>query len=141
MCDNVELKDLDIQELKKQMGMIIEYESIQKTYLADNEKDNQLIYRIKMSVDIGNGSFEYIEGLRSDYVNAYKAVTETNNWEFVKNYSGSFMVGTEREIYQICEKMESLGSSHSGASFATVMRSMQFLAKNGEEKFKQLISN
>jgi hypothetical protein len=92
-----------------------------------------------MSVDIGNGSFEYIEGFRSDYVNAYKAVTETNNWEFVKNYSGSFMMGTEREIYQIGEKMESLGSSHSGMSFAIVMRSMQFLAKNGEEKFKQCI--
>ena len=41
MCDNVEVKDLDIQELNKQMDMIIEYVSRQKTYLADKEKDDE----------------------------------------------------------------------------------------------------
>lgn len=91
-----------------------------------------------MSVDIGNGSFEYMTPDEYLYQNAFEAITQTNNWEFVKNYNDSFAFSTDRKIKDIYNKMESLGNDlHSGMSFGIIMRSMQFLAKHGEMEFKK----
>jgi hypothetical protein len=90
---------------------------------------------------IGDGKFEYISDIweREMLVNAWQAITSTNNWDFVAQSIGSFMWSTDPRINQISIQMERLGyTGHSGCSFGCTMRNMQYLAQHGESKFKEL---
>jgi len=72
------------------------------------------------------------------YVNAWQAITLTENWDFVKADIESFMWSENPKIDIIGSKMSELGyHGHSGSSFGFIMRKMQYIARNGEKKFKE----
>jgi len=87
------------------------------------------------------GEFKYIEEHSRDMLQtAYRAITLTENWEFMKQPADNFMFGDDPRVLNIYNTIENLGyNGHSGFSFAWTMRQMQFIAKNGEKKFKELI--
>lgn len=90
---------------------------------------------------IGDGKMEYIKNpnTREMFTNAWKAITFSNNWDFVSEDVESFMWSNDPRIDQISEKMEEFGyNGHSGNSFGYTMRNMQFLVQNGVEDFKKL---
>jgi len=83
-----------------------------------------------------NGTFHYIKSIsdRKMYSTAYKAITITEKWNYIKcltHYS-------EPESNIIYNKIEDLGyQGHSGCSFICTLREMQFIAIYGEKKFKE----
>jgi hypothetical protein len=84
---------------------------------------------------------EYIknEYTREMCTNAWKAITFSNNWDFVAQDIESFMWSDDPRIDIITEKMIEFGyNGHSGSSFGCTMRNMQYLVQNGEDKFKKL---
>jgi hypothetical protein len=85
------------------------------------------------------GKFDYVnEWDKEIFTNAWQAITLTENWEFMKTDIESFMWSDDPRVDIISAKMVELGyNGHSGASFGYTMRRMQYLAKNGEEKFKE----
>lgn len=84
------------------------------------------------------GKFEYVNDWdREMFVNAWQAITLTENWEFMKTDIESFMWSDDLRVDIISAKMVELGyNGHSGSSFGYTMRRMQYIAINGEEKFK-----
>ena len=87
-----------------------------------------------------SGKFEYMnENERTMFVNAWQAITLTDNWDFIKEDIKSFMFSDDHKIDIISKKMVELGyDGHSGSSsFAIIMRAMQYIAKHGEQKFKE----
>jgi hypothetical protein len=84
------------------------------------------------------GKFEYVnEWDKEMFTNAWQAITLTENWEFMKTNIESFMWSDDPRVDIISAKMVELGyNGHSGASFGYTMRRMQYIAINGEEKFK-----
>ena len=83
------------------------------------------------------GEFNYVdEPERSMFVNAWRAITLTETWDFIKNFQGSFMISGDPNINRISAKMFDLGyDGHSGCSFGFTMQTMKYLALHGEEKF------
>jgi len=89
------------------------------------------------------GKFYYIKPNNASYkemlVNAYQAITQTETWSFVKQPCESFMFSKDPRVDLISNKMAELGyGGHSGCSFGCVMRDMQYIAQNGEEKFRDI---
>jgi hypothetical protein len=92
------------------------------------------------TLNIGRGNFDYVSDIwdREIYENAWQAISLTNMWDFVKQDIESFMFSLDPRLDIISEKMAEIGYNvHSSASFGRVMRQMQFLAKFGEDKFKE----
>ena len=82
------------------------------------------------------GNFDYIQskGDKIMFKSAYDAITITETWDHVKKLS-SF---SSPEINIISNKIIELGyDGHSGCSFMSTMREMQFIAIYGEKKFKE----
>ena len=93
------------------------------------------------TINLGNGKMDYIKNNndKTMMTNAWQAITQTENWDFVTQDIDSFMMSSDPRIYLILNKMEELGyDGHSGCSFGLTMRYMQFLAKKGEEEYKKL---
>ena len=91
-------------------------------------------------LNIGNGNFDYVPSIleREMYENAWHAITLTSMWEFVVQDIDSFMFSLDPRLDIIGEKMAEIGYNlHSGISFGRTMRQMQYLARFGEEKFKE----
>ena len=85
-----------------------------------------------------NGKFEYIKNTweREMLVNAWQAITLTENWDFMRQEIYSYMLSNDPRVGIISNKMVELGyDGHSGCSFGCTMRAMQYIAKNGEEKY------
>lgn len=82
-----------------------------------------------------NGTFHYIKS-KSDqkmFSTAYNAITQTETWDYIKNMKDM----TDPELNVIYKKIEELGYlDHSGCSFMSTMREMQFIANYGEKKLK-----
>ena len=90
---------------------------------------------------IGDGKMEYIKNpnTREMYTNAWRAITFSNNWDFVAQDIESFMWSNDPRIDTISKKMiEFCYNGHSGTSFGSTMRNMQYLVQNGEDDFKKL---
>ena len=91
------------------------------------------------------GRFEYVNDSwqRDMLINAWQAITVTENWDFVKQPIHSFMWSDDPRVKIIGNKMEELGyTGHSGASFGFTMRTMQYIATHGEKKYMQeILSN
>lgn len=69
--------------------------------------------------------------------NAYRAITLTETWDFMKQEIDTYMWGKNPEIKMISEKMSELGYPyHSGSSFGWTMRHMQIIAQHGLEAHK-----
>lgn len=89
------------------------------------------------------GKFDYIKPQSANYkkmlVNAYQAVTQTETWDFMKKDCESFMLSQDPKVKVIYNKMKQLGYyGHSGCSFGCTMRDMQYIAQNGEKKFRDV---
>lgn len=69
---------------------------------------------------------------------AYRAIEKANMWEYMKGEPGGgagYTFTDDEELRAINRYIEYTG--HSGGSFAWVMRTMQNIAKLGEEKFSE----
>jgi hypothetical protein len=108
------------------------------TYCSDDELEYS---NSQESSNVAIENFDFIEDKneRKMIENAWRAITETNMWEFVAQKIDSFMFTKDSRVDLISKKMEELGyKGHSGVSFGCTMRKMQYLAQNGEEKFKKM---
>jgi len=78
-------------------------------------------------------------GQRIMYETAFNAITQLELWAYMKNFKGkSFMFSGGPEVERIYNRIEQLGyNGHSGCSFGCIMRTMEFIAKNGIERFEQ----
>lgn len=69
---------------------------------------------------------------------AYMAITETDNWDYIRKPNDSFTYSNDQNVVDIYKKIEELGyHGFSGTSFGVAMRYMQYLALNGEEEFRK----
>ena len=95
--------------------------------------------RLMRSYNFTQGEFLYIKNIweREMLQNGWAAVEQLNLWDFMKKDCDSYMMSNAPEIMLITKKMEELGyNGHSGASFACTMRTLQYIAKNGEIAYK-----
>ena len=80
---------------------------------------------------------------RSLVSNGYTAVSQLELWNWMKEYTPEndegFAWSKHPYIYRIMDKMESLPNppGHSGCSFAVTMRELEYIAKNGIDKYKE----
>jgi hypothetical protein len=82
-----------------------------------------------------NGTFKYLKS-KSDQImfsTAYKAITMTETWDYIKNMETIFGPESNR-IYNKIEELGYLG--HSGCSFMCTLREKQLIARHGEKNFK-----
>ena len=71
--------------------------------------------------------------------NAYNAINLTETWDFLSSDIESFIFSDDDRIVKISSMMKELGyDGHSGMSFGYTMRSMQYIAKYGLDKFELL---
>jgi hypothetical protein len=131
---------MDIINDNNTNNMVVEDQVNHDNLPAPPEPANEMnqIYTEKAMNNFIEGNFDYIPYYdREVYANAWKAVTVTETWEFVKNYDvGSFMLSTDPRVHMIASKMVELGyDGHSGSSFGCIMRVMQYIAKYGEQQF------
>ena len=85
-------------------------------------------------------TFDYIpESYRIMYSTAFDAITQLELWPFIKNFNEkSFMFSSAPELNQIYKQIEKLGyEGHSGGSFGCIMRSMEYIGKNGLKQFEE----
>lgn len=91
-----------------------------------------------------NPDFDFItdESNRRMFQSAYQIITYMNSWDFIRRYSPSqdSGYGFDRTpaMVEILAAVERHYDCHSGASLAYTMRFMQYIAKNGFEKFKEM---
>ena len=90
-------------------------------------------------VSIGDGRFAYVKDKRTRDMlqNGWQAVTMTESWHYLKNVKvESFLWSDDPTIKAIGYKMEELGVSHSGTTYAITMRAMEHIAKHGDASYK-----
>jgi len=100
-----------------------------------------------ITVDVGNGIFDFVEDTseRAMLENAWAAINETESWNYMlREQPKGYMFSTDNQINIIFKKMveinPTIGKNHSGGSMAGVMRNMQYIAANGIDPFKLLMS-
>lgn len=91
--------------------------------------------------------FEFIsdEHTRSLVINGYNAVNQLELWSWMKEFdpnSDGFMFSKHPNLSIISQKMESLPDApgHSGSSFGLTMRHLEYIAKNGMNKYKEYMT-
>ena len=77
---------------------------------------------------------------RKMYQTAFDAITQLELWQYMRNFDQeSFTFSSDTEVIRISKKISELGyDGHSGASFGCTMRAMQYIAKEGMDKFKTI---
>ena len=102
---------------------------------------------VTITINVGNGSFDFVEdtGKRAILENAWAAINETESWNYMlREQPKGYMFSTDPQINIIFKKMVEIdpvvGKNHSGGSMAGVMRNMQYIAANGIDHFKLLMS-
>lgn len=97
-------------------------------------------------MDYGNGDFDFIRnsGDKELLQNAHWAITETGLWDWMSKFEPKqdegFAFSKEVELRIINKKMsenKDIYESHSGCSYGCTMRSMEYIAKNGYESFRE----
>ena len=94
-------------------------------------------------INIGDGQFAYINDkrIRNNLQNGWQAVTITESWRYLNTVKmETFMWSSDPKVYEIGNKMSELGAGHSGASFGSTMRSLEYIAKHGEPSFRNQYS-
>lgn len=92
----------------------------------------------------GNGEFEFVQdsGHRALYKNMHGSITSTELWDWMRDFvpeeDKGFMFSKAPELDRISNKMreDPVSGNHSGASYSCIMRSMEYIAKNGYDEFK-----
>jgi hypothetical protein len=83
---------------------------------------------------------------RSNMVNGYAAVSQLELWSWMKDFEPldheGFKWSQHPNVIRIGEKMESLPNppGHSGFSFAFTMRHLEYIAKNGMDRYKTFMT-
>jgi len=93
----------------------------------------------------GNGAFEFVEdNIIKDFLkSAHKAISLCELWDWLRIYeppsNKGFMWSEIPELNKINYQLskDSVNKLHSGSSYASIMRQMEYIAKNGYEKFKK----
>ena len=91
-------------------------------------------------LNVGDGNMDYIsnEHDRQILENAYKAITFTNSWEFIRE-KNIYDELCHTKLKEITNMMVYLGyDGHSGFSFRWAINAMKYLVTNGEDSFKDL---
>jgi hypothetical protein len=85
------------------------------------------------------GDFSFFNDIlnRNAYKDAYDAITATDSWALMREHrgAGGFMFPTDPDRLNIVHDKMKLLDSHSGASYAIMMRCMQFIATHGWDKY------
>jgi hypothetical protein len=89
-------------------------------------------------MDNETATFDFIdyESAKNMYIDAHSAITRLGLWTWLSNYTPQegkgFMFSSDPNINSI---YGALKTSHSGATFALVMRAMEHIAKYGYPAF------
>jgi hypothetical protein len=88
---------------------------------------------------VGNGHFDFInENERIMYTTAHSAISQLELWHFMQKDIETYMFSDAPEVNRISSKIVDLGYyGHSGSSFGSIMRDMQYIAQYGYDKFKE----
>lgn len=92
----------------------------------------------------GNGKFEFIEDetIRDFLKSSHKAISLCELWDWLRIYqpppNKGIMWSETQELDKINYQMQkdTINELHSGSSHGLIMRQMEYIAKNGYEKFK-----
>jgi hypothetical protein len=70
---------------------------------------------------------------------AYNCITQLELWSWIQRNSDPFMFNKSPEMRSLDTRMakDEINGYHSGASYAWIMRQMEFIAKHGYEEFRQ----
>ena len=96
-------------------------------------------------MDIGDGSFDFMndDPMMPYLVNAHWAITECELWDWLRAYDppygNGFMFSSTPERQRIDAKMseQDIAGGHSGSSYGGTMRVMEYIAKEGYEKYRE----
>jgi len=92
----------------------------------------------------GNGNFDFVKDMttREFLQSAHKAITLCKLWNWIRIYQPTkdrgFMLGNIQELDKLQEEMwkDPINDNHSGISYGSTMREMEYIAKNGYENYK-----
>jgi hypothetical protein len=88
----------------------------------------------------GDGKFDFIidEHTKFYYANAHDSISKCNLWNWLRNYNYDtkefFSLHDCKEFTKI---VDNLYEGHSGYSVMITMNTMNYIAKNGYENFKE----
>ena len=93
----------------------------------------------------GNGEFEFIksEFERKCLKSAHKAISTCELWEWLRLYipqdNIGFMWSSTPELDKLNQELwkDPINECHSGSSHGMMMRTMDYIAKNGYSQYKQ----
>ena len=91
-------------------------------------------------VRMGTSDFAYVscDNSKKMLAIAFKAISLTETWDFIRNHEGSFIMSLDNRVNIIYSKIEELGySGHSGHSFCWTMHQMKYIAENGTDGYKK----
>lgn len=89
-------------------------------------------------------TFDFVSDTLMRYylLDAYKAVSKAEAWDFLKNYEPEDGKGFMFSTHPILTKInEHIDGGHSGASYGITMRNIHYLAKHGYEEYKNYYLN
>jgi hypothetical protein len=91
-----------------------------------------------------DGSFEFVKDtqMRLFLNSAHRAITVCELWDWLSGFNpsdGGFMFTHTPELTIINKQMEKdeINGYHSGSSYASIMRNMQFIAKHGIVEYEK----
>jgi hypothetical protein len=92
----------------------------------------------------GNGEFDFIKdnNYRDFLKSAHKAISICELWNWIRIYepqpNTGFMWSKTPELDRLNKQIwnDPINGYHSGGSYGAIMRDMEYIAKNGYEKFK-----
>ncbi len=90
----------------------------------------------------GNDNFDFVKDktTREFLKSAHKAISICELWNWMRIYEppAGFMWSSATELDRINKEMwkDPINGNHSGASHSYILREMQYIAKNGYNKYK-----
>jgi hypothetical protein len=100
---------------------------------------------LKHEADMASTKFDFIQDESSRWLltNGYTAISQLELWDWLKTFEPGecgFAFSDDPNISIIAKKMHELSGDahHSGTSFGWTMRNLEFIAKHGMDKFKEL---
>lgn len=150
--DNEVRRLLQEARLSREQPELLRLQNINEQLRLQNERIEELRRMIIPStfnteelplVDIPeNPDFSFLDNHRKHMIqSAYLTINTLNKWDYVRRYNPSnstgYLFDDDVVIAEIMSEIENHYGGHSGTSIAYTMRTMQFIAENGFENFKQ----
>ena len=95
----------------------------------------------------GNGEFDFIkdELTKKFLISAHRAISMCELWNWLRIYEppSGFMFSSTSELEEIKNTIfkDPINNNHSGASYAFIMRDMEYIAKHGYDNYKNNFYN